>query len=450
MNPEFQRNLWLEASPRRVAWAAVTLILIYGATALLARDAGGGPLPALAGVGGFVFLICGVIWGSRAAGTAVLAEIADRTWDFQRLSALTPWAMTWGKLLGSASLAWLCALTGVVLMAGLMVVQGQPGALWMPAFLISLALLLQAVSLGAALIGVRKARAEGRVARPGGVMGGLILGLFLLSVVAGSSGFQKGAGLAGIPAFLYARGDVTWWGQVFPAVGFRTLATLAFAGWALTGAWRLMRLELQMKNAPVVWPAFLIFLAVFLGGFAYAGGGLAAALLVGALAVALAAYAGAFAEPADRVRLRQFAGALGKGDLARALPLTPAAIAPFLLALILVAAAFGIGGAGSAFDQGPDPAQAAALLAFILRDLGVIALFRFGPRPQRGDFGAVVALALLYAVGGIVGGVISPGTGQALFVPLSIAPWASLASGLAQAVVAWALAWRRIKAPEVR
>ncbi|WP_340645881.1 hypothetical protein [Phenylobacterium sp.] len=453
MNPEFQRNLWLEASPRRIAWAAVTLVLIYGATALMAREAASGPLPAMAGVGAFVFIICGLLWGSRAAGGAVLGEIADRTWDFQRLSALTPWSMTWGKLLGASSLAWMCALTGVVLMAGLMLVQGQPGALWMLGFLIALALFLQAVCLAVALIGVRKARAEGRVARAGGVLGGLILGVFLLMAVAGSAGFQRGVGLAGISAFLYARGDVTWWGLVFPATGFRTVATLAFAGWALAGAWRLMRLELQMKNLPVVWPAFLIFLAVFLGGFAYGPGGTAAALLVGALAVALAAYAGAFAEPADRVRLRQFGASAAKGDLARALPLTPAAIAPFILALILVVAAFMVGEPGLVAVGGrqqPDPAQAAALLAFVLRDLAVITLFRFGPRPQRGDFGAVVALALLYAVGGVVGGVISPGTGQALFVPMSTAPWASLASGLAQAAIAWALAWRRIKAPEVR
>lgn len=450
MNPEFQRNLWLEASPRRIAWAAVVLVLIYGATALVARESASGPLPAMAGVGAFVFLACGLLWGSRAAGGAVLGEIADRTWDFQRLSALTPWSMTWGKLLGAASLAWMCALTGVMLMAGLMLVQGQPGALWMLGFLIALALFLQAVCLAVALIGVRKARAEGRVARAGGVLGGLVLGVFLLMAVAGSAGFQRGAGLAGISAFLYARGDIAWWGQVFPATGFRTLATLAFAGWALAGAWRLMRLELQMKNLPVVWPAFLIFLAVFLGGFAYGPGGTAAALLVGALAVALAAYAAAFAEPADRVRLRQFGASVTKGDLVRALTLTPAAIAPFLLALILVAAAFVMGGTGSAFAQGPDPAQAAALLAFVLRDLAIITLFRFGPRPQRGDFGAVVALALLYGVGGIVGSVISPGTGQALFVPMSTAPWASLASGLAQAAIAWALAWRRIKAPEVR
>lgn len=450
MNPEFQRNLWLEASPRRIAWAAVVLILIYGATALVARESASGPLPAMAGVGAFVFLVCGLLWGSRAAGGAVLGEIADRTWDFQRLSALTPWSMTWGKLLGASSLAWMCAITGVLLMAGLMLVQGQPGALWMLAFLIALALFLQAVCLAVALIGVRKARAEGRVARAGGVLGGLVLGIFLLMAVAGSAGFQRGAGLSGLSSFLYARGDISWWGQVLPATGFRALATLAFAGWALAGAWRLMRLELQMKNLPVVWPAFLIFLAVFLGGFAYGPGGTAAALLVGALAVALAAYAAAFAEPADRVRLRQFGASAAKGDLTRALPLTPAAIAPFLLALVLVVAAFATGGTGSAFGQGPDPAQAAALLAFVLRDLAMITLFRFGPRPQRGDFGAVVALALLYAVGGIVGSAISPGTGQALFVPLSISPWASLASGLAQAAVAWALAWRRIKAPEVR
>ena len=28
MNPEFQRNLWLEASPRRLAWAGVVLSLL--------------------------------------------------------------------------------------------------------------------------------------------------------------------------------------------------------------------------------------------------------------------------------------------------------------------------------------------------------------------------------------------------------------------------------------
>ena len=47
-------------------------------------------------------------------------------------------------------------------------------------------------------------------------------------------------------------------------------------------------------------------------------------------------------------------------------------------------------------------------------------------------------------MGGIIGSAIGQGMGRALFAPLSDAPLASLVSGLAQALVVWALAWRRI------
>ena len=127
MNPEFQRYLWLEASPRRLAWAGVVLLLIYGATVMATRTNPYGPLPVLGGVGAAVFVACAMIWASRAAATSVLSEIADRTWDFQRLSALDPWAMTWGKLAGSASLAWLCGLTGLLLSVVAGLSRGSPG-----------------------------------------------------------------------------------------------------------------------------------------------------------------------------------------------------------------------------------------------------------------------------------------------------------------------------------
>ena len=442
MNPEFQRNLWLEAAPRRIAWAALTLGLIYLATGLTVRDNVAGPLPSLGTVGGLVFGLCALIWGARAAGGAVLGEIADRTWDFQRLSTISPWRMTWGKLFGAASLAWLCGLTGLALAMIAALAQGDGARLWFLAFLAARALLLQAASLAAALVGVRKARAEGRPARASGVLGGIGLGIILLLGAAGSQGFQHGAGLQGLSQTFFPRdGVIWWWAQPFSAGAFRAFATAALAAWALAGAWRLMRLELQMRNTPVVWPAFLVFVAIFLGGFPFLDAGWAASLLAGALAVALCAYAAAFAEPADPVRLRLFAAALRRGDLARAAPLTPAALAPVALAILLVAGGLA---AGAAPGHGLDAAQAAALVAFVLRDLGVIALFRFGPRPQRGDFGAIVALAVLYAVGGIIGGAIGQGMGRALFAPLSDAPLASLVSGLAQALVVWAIAARRI------
>ncbi|MDP3173464.1 MAG: hypothetical protein Q8M88_03410 [Phenylobacterium sp.] len=449
MNPEFQRNLWLEASPRRIAWAGVSLALVYGIALLAAPDYPGGRAVALGWTGGAVFVLCAWIWAARAAGTSVLGEIADRTWDFQRLSALDPWAMTWGKLLGASSLAWMCGLTGLALATIAGAGRDPHMAFWGVLSMLAAALLLQAVSMGAALIGVRKARAEGRAARPGGVIGGLVIGGFLLVSAAGSAGFQRGVGIAGLSTLLHTGGEVEWWGAVAPGQPFRALALTAFAGWALAGAWRLMRLELQMRNAPLTWPAFLVFLALFIGGFAYPAGGMMAALLAGALAVALCAYAAGFAEPADRVRLRQFAGAALARDFSRAAALAPSALAPVALAAVLVVAALVSPRQAGAEISLQDVWQALALIAFVVRDLGVIALFRFGPRPQRGDFGAVVALALLYAAGAILGHSIGGDTGGAVFAPLPGAPLVSLVSGAVQAAIAWWLAAKRIRAPEV-
>ena len=310
MNPEFERNLWLEASPRRIAWAAVALGVIYGLTAMSAQRVLG---PALATCGVVVAVVCGMIWGARAAGGAVLNEIGDRTWDFQRLSALEPWAMTWGKLFGATSLAWLCALTGLVVTGLALGWTGREDAVTTPLFVGLTALLLQAICMAAALVGVRKARAEGRTARSAGVAGGLVIGVLLLFGVATSESFQHGAGLSDLTRIFASSGVVAWWGLTVPATTFRMLTVAAFAAWAMAGAWRLMRLELQMQNLPSVWPAFLVFLTAFTGGLVYPTNGLPAAQLTGALVCALCAYAAAFAEPADRVRLRQFAIAARRG-----------------------------------------------------------------------------------------------------------------------------------------
>ncbi len=441
MNPEFQRNLWLQTSPRKLAWAGVSLALIYGAAVALGHDEPEQILPRLAMLGGVVFVVCAMLWGARASGNSVLAEIADRTWDFQRLSALDPWSMTWGKLFGGASLAWLCGLTGLLFVAaGMIVNDASPGTTLVA--MLATAVLFQGVSLGAALIGVRKARAEGRIARVGGVLGGLIVGAMLLSWVAGSAGFQHGAGSSSLSQIWQGRGFVSWGHGFYPADLFRAVCLTLFAGWAVVGAWRLMRLELQMQNAPVVWPAFLIFLAVFAGGFALRTGGMTAACTAGALVVALCAYAAAFAEPADRVRLRQFMAAVGKGDFARAAPLTPSPLAPVLISTLLVLAGFAAkGNSPAALDLD----QAAALIAFLVRDLGVIALCRLGSRPQRGDMSAVVAIGLLYGVGGAVGLATAGTNGTALFVPISDAPMISLASGAVQALLVWILAAGRIR-----
>lgn len=471
MNPELQRNLWLETSPRRLGWAGLAVVLIYGAAILLAKlsDAPA-TLKALGLAGQFLFFGGAYVWAVRNAGGAVMGEIGQRTWDFQRLSAISPWAMTWGKLVGATSLAWVVALSGLVVAAAVRP-EENVGPTLISA--IAVAVLMQAVALWASLVGVRKARAEGRLPSMRSVAGGFfiaLIGLWLLSTVGRA---VNGASHLGGLDHLWAWGrgaTMNWWDLAVPLDLFAMLATLMFAAWALTGAWRLMRLEMLMRNSPWVWVGFLAFLALFVGGlvpgdFGRQGDTLdpAAAHLFRAVAVGvvllIALYASAFVEPADRVRLRLFGAAARRGQGKTVLELTPLVV-PALIFTALAAIVIGVSAAHfehlKAASGDPDPlggplarfaplAVAAGFL-FVLRDIGVIFFFRFGPRPRRGDFAAVVGLVLVYLVTGAVASSLGGTPAKALLEMTPAHAPLSLAGGAVQAAVVWWLTARRIAA----
>ncbi|HTK33698.1 MAG TPA: hypothetical protein VL358_00245 [Caulobacteraceae bacterium] len=442
MNPEFQRNLWLEAGPRRWAWTAVVLAAVYGAAVLIG---GQFPLHALGVAGAAVFLVAALLWAPRIAGRAVADEVMQRTWDFQRLSALTPWEMAWGKLFGATSLAWIAASTGLVLATVATGMTGGGDRVLQAAISgIGAAVLLQAGSMALALVGVRRARAEGRSGAFRFTLGGLV-GLIVVASALAKVLPTRGQGLGGPMEWITAGlGKVVWWGLAIPGGWFLAGSLLAFAAWALVAAWRLMRLELQMENFPWAWPLFALFAGVWAAGVVNAGVG--ARFAVAGAVFAACAYASAFAEPADRVRLRRFADALAARDLAGAAYAAPAVIAPVkLAALAVIGVALSPHGEGAA---APPALLVLAAFAFLLRDLGVVAYFRFGPRPGRGDFGAVLGLFLAYFVGGVVGSQIGGQTGMALFTPSPVQPAIAAVSGGVQAILVWILAWSRIRAPE--
>lgn len=462
MNPELQRNLWLEGSPRRAAWAGVVVIGVYAAVLLAAQDITAAQrLQALGGAGAFIFFASALVWGVRLAGQSVGSEIGERTWDFQRLSALDPWAMTWGKLFGVTSLAWAVGLAGLLMAVIAYAAEAGPApALQFAVAAIALAVLLQATGFAAALVGVRKARAEGRLNTLRSAAGGIFSVFFVLFAIGVASQIGERF-FGGVNDFtpVVSGEAVRFWGAELEANLFTTLSLAAFAAWALVAAWRLMRLELQKQNSPLFWTAFLLFAAFWAAGQAggAAGGTVndveiqAGAMLRWAAAAAvflLGAYASAFAEPADRVRLRGFT-AFRPGWVDQA----PAVLSALVLGAIALTgvAATVLGLPADAIDDGEisrlDVALfVAAIGAFVLRDMAVIAFFRFGPRPKRGDFGAVLALILLYGLGALITHEL--GDAVALATPSPAAPLISLASALLQAALIGFLALRRIRGPE--
>jgi hypothetical protein len=460
MNPELQRNLWLEASPRRIGWAATAFLGVLAAVWLSSDGRSASEqLQALGGAGAFIFFAAALVWGVRLAGQSIGSEIGERTWDFQRLSALDPWAMTWGKLFGATALAW--AVGGAGLLVATVAYAAQSGPAETLQFFISavaLAVLLQAAGLAAALVGVRKARVEGRIATLRSAAGGVFSVIFVLFAI-GVASSVSGLFFGGVRDFTPTTDAdaVRFWGAEIDRNLFVTGSLVAFAGWALVAAWRLMRLELQKQNGPLYWTAFLLFTAFWAAGQpnvnveTLGANGVevdltAAARWASAAAVFLiGAYAAAFAEPADRVRLRRFASG-------RALAQAPAVVPALALgAVALISVIVSILGL-SALPDTDDVTRldvvlfVAAIGVFVLRDMAVIAYFRFGPRPKRGDFGAVLAILLLYGLGALIANAV--GDAVAVALPSPEAPVVSLISGLVQAAVIGALALRRIRGPE--
>ena len=100
LNPEFQRNLLLE-------WSLHRMTVIGGTIAALFMLAGVfGTNNIVANIALFVFLLTTVLWGAHRAGDAILDELRERTWDSQKMSAIDPWVMTWGKLFGATVMPW--------------------------------------------------------------------------------------------------------------------------------------------------------------------------------------------------------------------------------------------------------------------------------------------------------------------------------------------------------
>ncbi|PAT37991.1 hypothetical protein [Vandammella animalimorsus] len=107
-NPEFQRQLWLRWGP----WHGLWLLLFVALAALVVAvlSAPGERLRNVLYVALLTMCLAPVFPGASTAGRSLQEELVQNTWDWQRLSALGPWQMAWGKLLGSTLPMWLLAL----------------------------------------------------------------------------------------------------------------------------------------------------------------------------------------------------------------------------------------------------------------------------------------------------------------------------------------------------
>lgn len=448
MNPEFQRNLWLEISPVRLVWMVVVLALIVWLSVQIAD--GDNTAHALGELGQGLFLALVGGWGTFKAGRSVADEIRERTWDFQRLSALPPLSMTLGKLFGATAFCWFGGLMALALMVGADSLSGRVDEPVLNGLrLLLVGVLAHASALAASLAFARRGRGAGRVDAFGFMVagiGGLVLGLSINELVSAANALDDAA-----TAFPAAQADFGWWGLELPPAQLGLLLTLVLAVWAVGTAWRLMRVELAAAPNPWVYLGFLAVPVLVFAGFVPAearyefdgevGGftpqaAAALRLMLAYFIIHSIVFVMLFVEPKDIVGWRKVL--VGGPRRAGAWP----ASATGLIVAAVAAGGAMVGRLAIGGDQALDQALVPiAAVCFLLRDALIVALFNLSARPARADVTALMTIVLLLVVGSGFAGLAAFGAGHAvgLFFVNPTAPAylqaVSIASALVQALV---------------
>ncbi len=386
-NPEFRRYVWLELTLHRTLAMPALILLLFVPLYTLSET---GNTEAQKNISNLCLLLFGglvFLWGSQLSSNGILSEVAGRTWDTQRMSPISPWSMTWGKLFGSSVYTWY----GGALCLGIYV--SLPHAPLFERLASALAMVLagiwlQALSLLGSFLLVWKDSAG---ARSGGGVGIILVGLFLLAPV---------LGIVVDPDVRTS--TLRWYGAEWIVFRFWLCSLTALAAWTVVGVYRLMRAELQLRGGPWVWLAFVLFLMVYAAGFVDGASSwtsppeelLHRLLLAYLIGIGLV-YVMALLDRKEFVAFRRLLHCAEGRDWKRVLEELPAWLAtlPLVIGLCIGLVLLPQAGEGS-----PPQSFVIGMSLFLLRDLGILLGFNLSANPKRADVTALFYLVLLYTL----------------------------------------------------
>jgi len=393
MNPELLRNVWHELTLRRL----IAMPLVLGA--LLMLWSSGSFIADLAG--GF-FAVLTILWGTRQAADAVASEVTENTWDWQRLSTLSAWQLTWGKVIGATLFTWYGALICLGVRFAALLKDHDVGSLVHGTFyLIGAALMAQTVSF---LLGLQSVRLRGHRTRVGTLVS-QIIGIAVGYTALKYAGMVPGADIGWISE---NRGDTLlhWYGIPVGASIMATVGIAAFLGWTLLGAHRLMMRELSYRTRPWAWPAFVLFTCAFMAGFppsvAASSGDfvsfeIAERLAVAVVTAAALTYAALFWDDKDPVMFRRLIRLYEAQRWREFASYTPTWLVSLAITAVLAVLLLVFGGGGKVGGVTLWAAIVGGLL-FMARDIALNLYFWLSPNPARANLITLIMLGLLYLV----------------------------------------------------
>ena len=414
-NPELRRNLILEFSLPRLLAGPVVLAILFAAW--------GTSMGQMDDFAYGVSILLIQVWGARRAGEAIAEEVAEGTWDGQRMSALGAWSMTWGKLFGATSFTWYVG----ALSLGVFAWQSDSKA-DLPHLLdlLTIGIMSQALSLCLTLMLLQKNRQSGRLSLTLAQAVGILLPWALVWSV---PGFCSGT------EFHAESRAIDWMGLATTCGTLSRFAILSFALWCLLGAYRLMRAELNERSFGWAWPLFSVFSVLFFAGI---GSDVGEAAPVGLVSATVLAYVALFLARKDPIAFSRFLRTIARRDWVSTARSIPVWLLGYLV--LVTAAAIYWTLEGDTFDSHTlQPISVAPALLFVARDFGLVVAMNFGRHSHRADLMACVWLFTLDLLLPVVAGRLAPSL-LPLVYPIGV--W-SLVAALPQVLFFWWIALRR-------
>jgi hypothetical protein len=409
-NPEFKRNLWLSFSLHRLIGMPALLALTFLAITLADWQDKIAESLYVASISLFIFIVW--LWGARNANAAIVDELRDKTWDQQRMSALDPWSMTWGKLFGSTSFNWYGGLMCLVIIAISGFGAGKPDVIVTLLTLSAVGVLLHAALIA---LNLHTSQFESRLIQRGGMGWLVIIFVFMF-----------------IPSFTYGdHKSIAWWGMQINHALFWLDTSLLFAACATFAAWRVINNALQVRTRPWAWPAFACILSVYLAGFLPGNSHIQPLWLTGLFVAISMTYAALLTEPNTLLRWRKLRLLQQRQDQRgwlEHLPLWPTTLMlSFLFAFLVVLTSHDMHSEYGRMDY-LHPQHALTLALMLLRDACILLFFAFAPNSKRAVGAAMLYLLVLNMLLPFLAGVAGLDALRYFFLPFeaSYDPWSSV------------------------
>ncbi|HEU5048641.1 MAG TPA: hypothetical protein VFT64_12470 [Rickettsiales bacterium] len=376
LNPELQRYGWLEFSWQRLLIAPALLAAIY----LLASRTPIIAMQLIIHLSKYGFLILVLLWGGNKAARCVTEEVAANTWDWQRLSSLSPPSLAFGKIAGNAIYNWYAGALCLGLYVWGCAQTGQPTDLILRncTLLVTGGILCQTVALLASLITMQEAGVRRkRYASLGVHIAGLLAALIPLRQV------NETVTVEPLPGSNMEH--IWWYGSSYPETGFVTVTTLLACAWAIAGIYWQMRGQLRMRTGPWLWAAFGLFAIGFCAGFDI--GALNGKTLAFTVSLALF-YIIAILEQWDGLTWRKLLTHWKNGKRMAFSCLLPRWVISLVFCSLITAYGY--------IRQEESPLLFSAQLVFAMRDIALLHYFHLHPKNARANASTILTLAILY------------------------------------------------------